>query len=489
MKVAFQAGVLQVWLDEADLHFAHVDGASGGVFNLAMYCQGLSGTQIADNWRKTQPLLGLDLNWHQYERLFYAQSLFTLEAFRRHVFSTWGLDWCTIQASPCEGTFNVYNFSKHELEVLDPKDMTEDYLCACVSLPMWFPPVVINGNTYIDAVYVTDANLEEAIRRGADEIWVIWTVSDRGEWQNGFVANYFQIIEASANGHFKRVCHRIEENNATLAGGKAGEFGRPIALYILKAEVPLHYLINFSADRLVETVNLGVQRAREWCTQQGIPFTPGAADMPTDVHTALTRLQFTEEMKGFLTLGEVDYDRGYRQGRQDNTALMFHLTITIDGVNRFITDPQHEAGAEGYVQCSVLGGQRPVEHGVFNLFVDSVDPSRKAMYYRLFFSDGAGNPLTLLGFKDIKDDPGADVWTDTTTLFTRILQGHVGPNDDSGAKSVAGGILHLLVPDFLKQLTTFHIEGPTLVDRAAALGRFGRLFLGKLWDVYARYVL
>ena len=82
-------------------------------------------------------------------------------------------------------------------------------------------------------------------------------------------------------------------------------------------------------------------------------------------------------MKGFLTLGEVDYDRGYRQGRQDNTALMFHLTITIDGVNRFITDPQHEAGAEGYVQCSVLGGQRPVEHGVFNLFVDSVDPSAR----------------------------------------------------------------------------------------------------------------
>jgi cholesterol oxidase len=130
-----------------------------------------------------------------------------------------------------------------------------------------------------------------------------------------------------------------------------------------------------------------------------------------------------------------------------------------------------------------------VEHGVFNLFVDSVDPSRKAMYYRLFFSDGAGNPLTLLGFKDIKNDPGADVWTDTTTLFTRILQGHVGPNDDSGAKSVAGGILHILVPDFLKQLTTFHIEGPTLVDRAAVLGRFGRLFLGKLWDVYARHVL
>ena len=65
---------------------------------------------------------------------------------------------------------------------------------------MFFPPVVLNGDTYIDAVYVTDGNLEEAIRRGADELWVIWTVSERGEWNDGFVNNYFQIIEAAANG-------------------------------------------------------------------------------------------------------------------------------------------------------------------------------------------------------------------------------------------------------------------------------------------------
>jgi hypothetical protein len=47
--------VLQVWLDEAGLRFDHVDGASGGTFNLAMLCQGISGTEIADNWRRTSP--------------------------------------------------------------------------------------------------------------------------------------------------------------------------------------------------------------------------------------------------------------------------------------------------------------------------------------------------------------------------------------------------------------------------------------------------
>jgi len=36
LKVAFQAGVLQVWLDEAGLTFDHAEGTSGGTFNLDM---------------------------------------------------------------------------------------------------------------------------------------------------------------------------------------------------------------------------------------------------------------------------------------------------------------------------------------------------------------------------------------------------------------------------------------------------------------------
>ena len=51
LKVGYQAGVLQVCVDEAGLTFDHADGASGGCFNLAMYCQGMSGRKMADNWR------------------------------------------------------------------------------------------------------------------------------------------------------------------------------------------------------------------------------------------------------------------------------------------------------------------------------------------------------------------------------------------------------------------------------------------------------
>ena len=498
VKVAFQAGALQVWLDEAGLTFDHVDGASGGVFNLVMMCQGMNGLQIANNWRNFKPIDSVDLNIRELAKLLYADSIATLDSYRKNVLPAWGLDWPAIRASKLDATFNVYNFSKHQLEIIEPKDMTEDLLIAEVSLPMWFPPVRIAGDLYIDAVYLTDANIEEAIRRGADELWIIWTVSDKSEWHSGFVAEYFQIIETSSVGHYRAILRRIEQNNALVARGERGEFGRHIEVKELKADVPLHYLLNLSQDRLTEAVNLGVERARQWCKDNGIPLKLSPGDYPTDVHNVQTKLSFIEEMKGYITFGEVDFDKGLREGKKTNTYLMIHLTIAVDGVNRFITRAEHEAGAVGHIGCDALGGELPVEKGVFNLFVDEQNAAIKKMLYRLFFSDGQGRALTLSGYKLIRDDPGFDVWTDTTTLFTRILKGHVTEEEEAAASKdpaqleamlVASGIIHIHMLDFLKQLTTFRIEAPTVTDGASALARFGALFLGKLWDVYARGIL
>ena len=499
IKVAFQAGVLQVWLDEAGLTFDHVDAASGGVFNLAMMCQKMSGLEIADNWRNLNPRAGISFNAAEFAKFLYAESLFTLDAYREKVFPEWGLDWDKLRASDLDATFNVFNFSRKELEVIEPKDMSEDLLAACVSLPMWFPPVRIGGETYIDAVYISDANIEEAIRRGADELWIIWTVSDKDEWHSGFVANYFQIIETSANGNYKAILKRVRENNAAIAGGGTGEFDRHIEIKELKADVALHYLIDFSQDRMTEAVNLGVQRARQWCKDNNIPLKELAGNFPTDVHTAETKLSFTEEMTGYMTLGETDYDKGFRNGRDADTGIMFHLTITVNGVNRFVTDPNHDTDdLVGYVKCDALGGQMNVEKAAFNLFIDDADPSIKRMLYRLFFRNEQGELFTLSGHKIIKDDPGFDLWSDTTTLYTRILKGHITAQEEAAleqnpeqlAQAIIGaGIIVIPFFSFLKQLTTFRTEGPTFSDRTSAMARFGRLFMGKLWDVYARNVL
>src|SRR3990172_1649219 len=279
IKVGFQAGVLQVWLDEAGLTFDHADGASGGCLNLAMYCQGMSGTQMADNWRHLDPFSQVSLNWEHYWKLANAPSLFTLDSMRKNVLPKWGLDWAKIRASNPLGTFNVCNFNTKEIEIVTQDRMTEDFLMASISLPIWFPPVVIDGQTYLDAVYLTDANVENAVRRGADEIWAIWTVSTDPTWRDGFVAQYFHIIEIVADGRFFPFWRRIEKSNAEIAAGRPGEFGRPIRLRLLQAEVPIHYLINLSRDRMTESVNLGVKEAREWCEREGIPLRQ-RADVP-----------------------------------------------------------------------------------------------------------------------------------------------------------------------------------------------------------------
>ena len=200
---------------------------------------------------------------------------------------------------------------------------------------------------------------------------------------------------------------------------------------------------------------------------------------------AHTSLSFTEEMKGFVAMGETDFQRGREEGEKTNTALMFHLTITMDDVAAFVENPKHEGSAAGYVRCDQFGGQRAVDKGVFNLFVDAEQPHRKLMLYRLFFNDDKGEPLTLYGFKDVNDDPGVDsIWKDTSTLYTRIFRGHIQPEGDATAETVAAGIITIHELDFLKQLTTFRVEGPSLAAKAEALGQFGKLFLGSLWDVY-----
>lgn len=200
----------------------------------------------------------------------------------------------------------------------------------------------------------------------------------------------------------------------------------------------------------------------------------------------MTALEFTEEMKGYVAFGEDDFDRGYRRGRTEGNYLMFRLTIATDDVERFIADPQHEAAATGYVDCDALGGRLPVEAGVFNLFVGAGEAGGRRMRYRLPFRDGAGHPLTLSGFKVIEDDPGGDLWDDTTTLFTTVLAGHPAREEEASAGQVAVGLIRIHMLDFLRQLTTFRATGPDTGAEVAALSSFGRLFLGELWEVYGR---
>ncbi len=199
-------------------------------------------------------------------------------------------------------------------------------------------------------------------------------------------------------------------------------------------------------------------------------------------------VRFTEEMRGFVAFGEPSFERGYTRGRATHTGLMFHLTIETPAIDEFVADPLHAADARGWVHADALGGRCPVEHGRFNLFVDTERPGEKRMHYRLHFTDRVGTPLTLVGHKVIADDRGFDLWPDTTTLFTRLLRGHTEAADDDAAELVASGILRITPLSFARQLTTFRASGADLTGNLRALMRFNVLFLGALQQVYGKFL-
>lgn len=191
----------------------------------------------------------------------------------------------------------------------------------------------------------------------------------------------------------------------------------------------------------------------------------------------MSGLRFTEEMDGHLALdpAENDHERGRRRGERAGTTAMFHLTIELDDDDAFLADPEHAARARGWVRIGGAHGDTPlpVTDGVFNLFPDREDDRRREMRYTLPFTGPDGRALVLRGTKHVRDDPGFDLWRDTTTLFTEL--------EDAGTGERLGiGILRLTAGDFLRQMTTVRANG------ADAPASFGRFFARTLWQVYGK---
>ena len=175
--------------------------------------------------------------------------------------------------------------------------------------------------------------------------------------------------------------------------------------------------------------------------------------------------------------GEVDCEAGWNKGQAVGRDLEFTLTITVDDLDRFIRDADHVARAEGVIRSSHYGGTCQVSQGKFNLFTQGAD-NIKHMNYELPFKTASGEHFTLKGIKDIHDDPGMDLWPDTTTLKTKIL-------DADGQEVLGAGILHISIPQFLRQLMTFEAVGTSsTVQSMKLLTRFGAVFMGGLWDAY-----
>jgi cholesterol oxidase len=212
---------------------------------------------------------------------------------------------------------------------------------------------------------------------------------------------------------------------------------------------------------------------------------PRGGTAPTDRPVGLA---FTETMKGFLSPADrlpdsiADYVAAEKRGKKAGNRSQFTLTITATDLDRFLAESAHSACAVGEVIASALTSSQgaAVTAGIFNLFV-SDGPHHRKMLYSLPFVGEDGQPYLLDGFKDVVDDHHFDVWGSTSTLYTVIRAGKT-----HDAPVCAAGVLHIHISDFLRQLTTFRVPGATSDrQRIEALARFGRMFMGNLWDVFA----
>jgi hypothetical protein len=215
----------------------------------------------------------------------------------------------------------------------------------------------------------------------------------------------------------------------------------------LKAEVPVHYLFNFSQDRVGEAINRGIEAARTWCDAEGIPRLQSP---PVSVAKKPISVRFEEHVSS------------------EDGKVKVRLLARIDDLDSFLSDPNHLASATGRID---LGAEKIDlnEPGHLQVLVDQGDPSKKTIRFAI-----QGSDCTVTGLRTLA--PGvSDREVDLTVERHRQEWWH---------GTVKPG--HL---ESLREVLGLHIDAPSAAEHAKALARFGAFYFGHLWDVYARRFL
>jgi cholesterol oxidase len=204
--------------------------------------------------------------------------------------------------------------------------------------------------------------------------------------------------------------------------------------------------------------------------------------------TESTGIQFTEKMAGYIQLvsNGTDYTEAYQAGKLSDQPFDFILTIITNDLDQMLADETHRAGMAGIVHAPLLSAAPiTVSEGIFNLFEE--DPGNintRTMRYRMHLNTREGERYYFYGFKHIHQDPGFDLWEDTTTLFITIYAG-----EDDQSPVVAKGMLKIAPEDLRTQLTTIKVLQPkSLTDNLLAQFKFGKFFAGSLYDIYGGIV-
>jgi hypothetical protein len=131
-------------------------------------------------------------------------------------------------------------------------------------------------------------------------------------------------------------------------------------------------------------------------------------------------LRFGEEMSGYLTQRETDFEQREKAGKERNTPLSFEVTIHIEDVEDFIRLSGRQAWLTGTVSYPALGENLPIRDGNFGLFLPDPATAKRHMTYSFGFTGNDGKDYFLYGYKVIYDDPKFDLWGGSGAFLTKL---------------------------------------------------------------------
>lgn len=380
MRVAYQAGALAALLD-AGLTFDHADGTSGGTMNLAMLFSGLSPDQMIERWTTLDPKGFVSfLPLPEYFRLEGPRAFGDADGVLERVFPHLGIDAGRIAAATgMRGTFNVCNFSTKTNRVVAHTEVTSELLVAGISLPILMPPVRVGTDDYVDSVWIQDANLMEAVRQGAEEIWVVWCIGNSPDYRGGPFNQYVHMIELSANGALFAELEAIRALNERIARGDS-PFGqsRPIRVCIVKPDDPLPldpaYFSGTIDARTLAARGYADASRRLQRREAGDALDPTA----TQMRSLADSVSFRETFRGTWQAGE----RGAADAACVNTAVEVELAVFVHRLDEFLAQ-----GAPAYVVGRVLleGSWVWIKQGELSC------ASPEQQRYRLWLSHGGAD--------------------------------------------------------------------------------------------------
>ncbi len=278
-----------------------------------------------------------------------------------------------------------------------------------------------------------------------------------------------------------------------------------------------HFVIARLRRRLPDAWRRDIHAAKKWAAQQHaakVALEPPTA-APIILNHKAIGFSFKEAMRGHVSeltppdpcrlpppgttrIPLARFLRAEGDGRAAGVEVSFDLHAEVHDIGAFLNSLDHRMALTGMLNLGagvVSPGPAagiPIQDGTLSLLIDAA-PDRRLMIYNMPFTY-AGRQWTLLGQKEIQDDPGFDAWLDASTLYVEVVENRVETAHLLDAFGVGRpqtargrGILSLGLHDFaqnqLRGLSAIGTDDPTRT--IWTLGTFGLFFFGQMQGIYA----